>query len=327
MNLPDYIQGAKRPSDTCLNTDQSSAHTATYPPLSIGVVTHQRANAFAKLLDALIPAIAHYPAPCELIVVNNSGPEANTAVEAIVQRSGIENTCDWRVVDSPQNSISVGRNLVLESSMHKHLVFVDDDEYPVEHWLTALVDTMNGYQAALVAGPIVPVFPDTTTAWVRGVDLHNARGLRTGQRIDYAATGNFLFHRSGSVRLHRFDEAYGQTGGEDTEFFLRLKDLGLTMVWSEEAVVFEDIPPHKASALFIIRRFMSQGRTYRTILESRGERGALLPFAARAALLSFIALAVGMILLVVRPRTAGNWLKRGFANLGKIVPQGSDLYR
>lgn len=299
--------------------------TVHYPPISIGVVTHERADAFAKLLQAMTHAVKHYPSECELLVANNSGASAHNLIADIIQTSGIETLCSCRLLDSVENSISVGRNLVLDNVSHQHMAFIDDDEYPVEQWLTHLVDTMRENDCALVAGPIIPVFADDTPTWITSVDLHNASGLRTGDRMDYAATGNFLMNRQGVEKL-RFKDAFGKSGGEDTEFFLRLKDHGLVLRWSEQAAVYEDVPPAKACARFMIRRFMTQGRNYRTILEGRGQIPSRVLFVTRATVQCAVALSIGAVLLLVKPAAAGNWLKRGFANLGKIVDPNHSLY-
>ena len=120
----------------------------TYPPLSIGVVTHQRAQAFSKLLKYLRVAIDRYPSRCELVVANNSGRDAHEVIAELVDASGIRDACECRIVDSIENSISTGRNLVLDNVLNRHLVFVDDDEYPVPHWLTSLAECMHEYQCA-----------------------------------------------------------------------------------------------------------------------------------------------------------------------------------
>lgn len=295
------------------------------PPLSIGVVTHDRATAFAKLLEYLIPAIEQYAQPCEVIVANNSGPAAHALIEAIVADSGVRAVGECRVIDSTKNNISTGRNLILAHAREEHLVFVDDDEYPVSTWLESLLDSMHQFDCKLIAGPILPVFPTATVPWVKSVDLHNTNGLTTGDRIDYAASGNFLMHRKGLEAL-RFGEAFGKSGGEDTEFFLQLKDKGHQLFWCEEAIVYEDIPAVKATAEYMIQRFMTQGRSYRNIKQQRGEIQNLAVFTVRAAVLAALSIVIGKALVRIKPRAAANWMKRGYSNLGKVIQPARHLY-
>lgn len=295
------------------------------PPLSIGVVTHDRAVAFSKLLRYLIPAIEQYAHRCEVVVANNSGPSAHDHIESIVNESGLRAVCACIVIDSAENNISAGRNLVLEHAQEQHLVFVDDDEYPIPSWLVALVDAMYKYDCKLVAGPILPVFPPLALPWVRSVDLHNTKGLSSGDIIDYAASGNFLMNRRGFEDL-TFGESFGKSGGEDTEFFLQLKDKGNQLHWCAEAIVYEDIPLSKSTPGYMIQRFMTQGRSYRIIREQRGEIRSILLFKLRAAALAYTSISAGKILKRIQPTIAAKCMKRGYSNLGKFIKPGRDLY-
>lgn len=295
------------------------------PSLSIGVVTHDRAVSFAKLLCYLIPAIERYGHSCEVVVANNSGSVAHEHINSLIVDSGLRDVCECRLIDSKQNNISTGRNLILEHAREDHLVFIDDDEYPISTWLVAMVDTMRKLDCSLVAGPIIPVFPSAARGWARYVDLHNSAGLETGDQIDYAASGNFLMNRN-EFRSLRFGESLGKSGGEDTAFFLQLKDKGHQLYWCGEGVVYEDIPASKSTEKYMIHRFMTQGRNYRTIKEERGEISNLTVFILRASLLASISVAIAHLLSRVSPSSAARWMKRGYSNLGKFIEPGRDLY-
>jgi len=207
---------------------------------------------------------------------------------------------------------------VLDAARPGLLVFVDDDEYPVEDWLTQLVKAQQQYGCAMVAGPIIPVFDDSTSKWIKSIDLHNIKGLTTGDGLDYAAAGNFMMDTKSAPDI-RFAEAYGKSGGEDTDFFLRLKDRGLEMRWCSEAKVLEDIPPAKAKARYMISRFMTQGANYRTIMNERGDISSPVWFSLRAFLIFAVSILVALVLIPVKHQDAGKWMKRAFANLGKLV--------
>ena len=293
--------------------------------ISIGVVTHQRSAAFAKMLVALKASVEKYKDTCELIVANNSGSVEHAAVAAVVDDSAIRDSCNVRIIDSPENSISVGRNIVLDHARYQHIAFIDDDEYPVESWLVDLLNISRVYDCEVVAGPILPIFLPGTAKWIANTDLHNTQKLKTGDTIDYAASGNFLFNREG-VEDIRFRHEFGKSGGEDTDYFLQLKDRNHTMCWSESSIVFEDIPADKATAGYMIRRFMTQGRNYRNILEQRNELGNRWIFLTRAFVQASIGLCIGGLFLILRPDNAGYWLKAGFANLGKVIDPKLSLY-
>jgi len=296
----------------------STSSITTPLAVSIGVITHQRTQSLDKLLNYLKPAIESYSGLCELIIVNNSGPPGRAAVEAVVNASRISDACPVVVADSPMNNIATGRNQVVELVNSPLLVFIDDDEYPTANWLTSMVDALHEWQCDMVAGPIYPVFPDAAPAWVKEIDLHNSRGLKSGDRIDFAASGNFI----ADMRIfadESFDEAFGRTGGEDTEFFLRSQERGFVMRWCEYARVYEDIPPARATSRYMIRRFVAQGANYRRIMHRRGRTGPMPLFLLRALLVAAVSLPLAALFIVYRPRQAAYWMKRGFSNLGKLA--------
>ncbi len=298
----------------------------THAHLSIGVITTDRRTvAFAKLLDHLKPAVEHYAGNCELVVVNNSGASTHATIETAVAASGLRNACPCIVVDSPKNNIATARNLVLDHSRHALLVLVDDDEFPTPGWLSALLELQQEYDCDAVAGPIVPVFAPGTAAWVRGVDIHNARGLARGDQLDFAASGNVLIHKPGTQGL-RFDEAYGKTGGSDTDYFLRLKDAGVVLRWAPAAIVHEDIPADRSTVRYTLRRCLIQGRNYRRILQQRRAMGPKPLFLARALSIALISLPIAGVLMVFGHDATGVWVKRAFSNLGKLYSPGEMLY-
>jgi len=297
------------------------------PPITIGVVTHARRTvAFAKLLQFLSPAIRHYGGKVELLVTNNSGESHGDAVRQEVADSGIAEVCNWRVVDSPENNITVGRNLLLENASHRLMAVIDDDEYPIESWLSALVSAHQRLDSPIVGGPIEPVYQPGVALWIRQIDVHNGRDLKTGDKIDFVASGNFLIDLEAIGGL-RFDPEFGVTGGGDTEFFLRLKDAGITIRWVKEALVEEDIPLDKSTARYVIRRSLSQGSNYRRIMQGRGEISSVALFVLKAALVFLGSLSLALVLVLLRHERAGDWMKRAFSNLGKLWKPDRPLYQ
>jgi len=184
---------------------------------------------------------------------------------------------------------------------------------------------MQRYRCTLVAGPIIPVYESASSAWVKTIDIHNVEGNSNGNTVNFFASGNILMDkkRVGALRL---DEAYGKTGGSDTEFFLRLGDAGHVTHWAAYARVHEDIPVERATARYAIRRAISQGNNYRRILESRNEISSLVMFKIRAAIIFVVALPIACVLMLLKHQATGNWMKRAFSNLGKLRSPSTQLY-
>ena len=298
-----------------------------YPSITVGVITHdKRTEGFKKLLQYLAVSIKHYPGDCELIVGNNGGEDVRSVVQEIIQSSDIESVCSCKLLDSPENNIAVGRNLVLDDAQFGLLAFIDDDEYPVAEWLDALVDALFEYQCAVVAGPVEAVFHESTLHWISSMDLHNIRFKQTGDKIQYAGTGNVLLNLE-LIGDQRFDREYGKSGGSDTEYFSRILDAGLAMRWCSEAKAYEDIPLEKSTARYTIRRCLSQGATMRRVLQGRGNIPAPTRFIAKALVLFVLSLLIAVPLIIVKHDRAGDWMKRAFSNLGKVRGPASFLYQ
>jgi len=298
----------------------------TYPAVSIGVVTHDNSFVdFASFLKELKPALAAYPGACQLVVVNNSGDNAIDQTRQQLENSTIHAVCEYCLIASPENNIAVGRNQVLDHATHSLVAFIDDDEFPTIQWLTNLVDTMQQYQCTIVAGPAIPLYLFQTPTWVKQVDLHGARGKKTGQNLDKCATANVLVDRAECAQ-ERFNPEYGHSGGEDTDYFLKLTDQGFQLRWCNEAEVYEYIPVHKSTSKYMIKRSILQGILNREILSARGEIKYKLLFKLRSFIAVLIFFGAGGVLVCVQHPRAGDWIKRGFGNIGHLVSSHSTLY-
>jgi hypothetical protein len=73
--------------------------------------------------------------------------------------------------------------------------------------------------------------------------------------VGQGRTGNVLFQAalffgdSGA-----FDERYGLSGGEDSDFFLRQMNAGRRFVWCREAAVFERVPENRWALSYYVQR-------------------------------------------------------------------------
>lgn len=278
-----------------------------------------------RFLRDLVPALEAFPASAEVLVVNNGGAAHRGAVERAIAASGIGAVARPVVLDSPANDIAVARNLVLDRASAPLVAFLDDDEAPVRTWLVALVDCLERTGADVVAGPVHVEYAGGAAPWLTRTDLHPSRGRLTGERLPFAGAGNCLV-RARSIGAERFDLRFGRTGGEDTEFFMRLADRGLAIVWCAEAVAVERASGARGTTRHALRRFLNQGATYRRVLRARGRRASGPAFALRAAALFAGSLPVAAVLLLLGRPSAGTWLMRAVSNLGKLVGPARSIY-
>ena len=296
------------------------------PPVTIGVITlERRKDAFVKLLEFLEPAIIAYPGTVELLICNNGHSDTKSQIEETLKNHLREFDGIVRVENSAENNIATGRNVVLDHASHDLVAFLDDDEYPAPVWLNEMVAVQKSCHSVVVAGPVIPVFEDNCPAWVKTTDLHNVRGRQNKGRISMTGTGNVLIDTC-PIKSFRFNREFGQTGGSDTEFFLRLYDAGHAMHWASNALVYEDIPADRAKTRYLLKRFEIQGNNYRRILQARGVIKNKPLFLAKAVFMCIASLPIAAVLWILKRPTAGDWIKRSFSNYGKLFEPAKKLY-
>jgi succinoglycan biosynthesis protein ExoM len=212
----------------------------------IGICTAARPRLLSKCLASLV----RQPAPAGfrydfIIVDNETEPKARPIVEA----AAVHSHHRVRHVHEPRRGISFARNRALEEALAAGagwVAFIDDDETASPSWLESLLEAAARYKADVVQGPVESLYPEPLPFWA----LPAAPELAEGDGMKFAATGNVLFRASliqpDGMGL-RFDEAMSLSGGEDTDFFLRAGSRGARIVYSGEAVAYEEVAPSRLS--------------------------------------------------------------------------------
>lgn len=216
-------------------------------------------------LRALLEGLARLedpdpPAEVRVVVVDNDpAGSARPIVEAAAAN------LRWPVGYGvePTRGIPFARNRAVALAEGADFVaFIDDDEVPEPRWLAELLRVQRCTGADVVTGPVIPSFAEPPPAWaLRGRFFERPR-FATGQEIHYAYTSNVLI-AAPLVRAHPgpFDLRFALSGGEDTHFFLRARLEGARIVWADEAVVTETVPPSRVRAGWITARAFRRGST------------------------------------------------------------------
>jgi succinoglycan biosynthesis protein ExoM len=229
------------------------------------------------------------------------------------------NTIPVRYVVQPIRNISATRNRTLDLARGDWLAFIDDDERANPTWLDHLTKTAERHDADIVIGNVIALYPPSAPDWMRRADPLSREWGSTGQRLLTGSTANALvrhdlLHRSGI----RFDEALGLTGGEDTDFFSRLRAAGGTIVACAEALAVETVPLDRLQSAYLRKRALRSGQSYgevRLRALSRPQRLAFMAAASGKAAL-FLGLAAPMNSFA--RSTAWRLRIRGWLNTGKL---------
>jgi succinoglycan biosynthesis protein ExoM len=233
-----------------------------FPRLRVAVciATYRRPHMLRELLEGISKLrFLKFPAPDLIVIVVDNDPARSA--EDICRASSLP----WRLkyTAEPRRGIPQARNRsIREAESADFIAFIDDDEYPSTVWLDELLWTQAKFGADVVCGPILPDFDDDVPNWVRAGKFFD-RGIQdSGKATDACRTGNSLVRKALFDHLSLFDERFALTGGEDTQFFLRVRQSGFTMVSSGHAFVHEPIPRSRGNLRWLLRRAYQSGNSW-----------------------------------------------------------------
>jgi succinoglycan biosynthesis protein ExoM len=228
------------------------------PHISVCICTYRRPELLERLLRVLQRQQTRQAFTYSAVVVDNDPARSARAVcESLAPRS----TIDIRYVSEPQPNIARARNAALHHAAGEFAAFIDDDEFPDDDWLHTALGDCERLQAAGVLGPVRPHFDAPPPAWVVRGRFCERPEHPTGHTLHWqeCRTGNVLLRRSIlAAHTRPFDERF-RTGGEDSDFFLRMTAAGHVFRWSNEASVYETVPPERLRKSYMLRRAMLRG--------------------------------------------------------------------
>jgi succinoglycan biosynthesis protein ExoM len=156
----------------------------------------------------------------------------------------------------------LARNEALKHAAGDFVAFIDDDEFPENSWLSAMLEACEQYQAAGVLGPVRPHFEEPPPRWVVDGRFCERLEHRTGRVMEWeeCRTGNVLFRRQILDGVEDVFRPEFGTGGEDKDFFLRMTRLGHVFRWCSEGIVYETVPRERWKRSYMLKRAMLRGR-------------------------------------------------------------------
>lgn len=223
--------------------------------LVLAVLTYRRPEDLSSAIPLLLRQAESLATPTRVMIVDND-PEGGA--EGTVRAFDDERL---QYVHEPSPGIAAARNRALSEAQDAQLlVFIDDDEVPSEHWLTALMETYRTSQAAAVVGPVISEYATTPEPWIAAGEFFNRRRMPSGTALTVAATNNLLLDLDQIRALGMtFDDRFGLSGGSDTLFTRQIVARGGRMVWCDEAVVVDRVPEGRLTRSWVLRRAFRSG--------------------------------------------------------------------
>jgi GT2 family glycosyltransferase len=230
----------------------------------VGVITLRRPDGLAALLAGLAGLRFQNAAPDLNFVIVDNDPAGSA--RRICEAASETLPGPLLYVRENRRGLSFARNRAVAAAIDEgadYLAFVDDDEVPRPDWLDELLGVARVYGADVVAGRVLRRFEREPPEWVsRGGFFVDPR-LHTGTHVRIASTSNVLVSSRVLTDMGAwFDPRFALTGGEDTHFFLRVSSAGYRLVWADDAVVEERVPPERTRLHWILRRAYRVANTW-----------------------------------------------------------------
>jgi GT2 family glycosyltransferase len=271
---------------------QTSAPAASDIALCVVLPTYQRPEPLARTLQSLMSQTTDQRFAV-IIVENHAAGLAGADMARTFIESG--DLVGAVLVEQRQGNCfayNAGFRFARDAYPHARFVAViDDDEVAGENWLAHLLGAATFHKADLVGGPQVPRFEDANGARAFGrhpvfQPTHHA----SGPVALIHSTGNCLINTAVIDAMGHpvLDEAFNFTGGGDTDFFTRCAARGYRFAWSNEAEVFEMVPPRRSERGWITARSLRNGMLSALIQKKAqpGAKGRLRVIAKSLALLA-----------------------------------------
>jgi len=234
------------------------------PEVTVAIPTFRRPHGLQRLLEAL--GQLETTASVSVLVADNDA-EKHEGADLCAALCDKGYRWPLRAVVVAQRGIAAVRNALVENALaDPHMAFVamlDDDEWPTSRWLAALLHEQAKTGADALQGSILFAFGEKPEAWTQFFDGMSDIRHASGAIDMLQGAGNILVSRAALERLTPpwFDPAFALGGGEDFDFFVRLKSAGATFAWSDEAIAYSSVPETRATMGWALARAYSIGNS------------------------------------------------------------------
>ena len=250
--------------------------------LSIIICTYNREQYLDETMDRL--AKNNYMGQWELLLVNNNSTDSTATICAAFTEQ--YPMLPFRYIVETKQGLSHARNRGMKEAKGDWLVFLDDDAFVGEDYLERL-DRYTKELPNMVAfgGRIYPLFESGETpkwlcrwnsSWISA--LYKGDELTIFEGAEYPIGANMGFCRKMYEACGEFDTTLGRSGknligGEEKDYFNRIKAQQGMIYYLPEIVVLHCIPPSRTTNEYIARLGDGVGISEKMRTQDRGIYG------------------------------------------------------
>lgn len=239
----------------------------------IAITTFQRPSELKRLLNSLTLAIQHIQ-NVDVLVVDND--PCQTGME-VVNQSLLKTKYEVEYLPG----IPSARNKCLEifeEGNYKSIAFIDDDMWVDSKWFEEFVTLSNSYRSSVISGAVISVLPGNAPHWASKGNYFQRKLYHTGHRRTTSGGGNVFMTREAWNQGGncKFDLSFTAVGGEDSDFFYSLHEKGIPIIFSREAVTFEDVTAERLNFRWLMNRNIRNGTIEVMINQKRKKSSFLL---------------------------------------------------
>ena len=224
------------------------------PDVTIVVCTCNRAAMLPQAVKSLLQLQTDDRFSYEALIIDDGSTDDTAQVAA--QLKAENPTAPLRYIYKPGGGVADARNFGVRHAAGDWVGFMDDDQIADPLWLAELMQASQEKNVACLGGSIKLLLPETNTlALGRKARrilgeyvIQTSRGRLDGTNLP--STGNTLIRKCIFTEIGGFDLQMRE-GGEDTEFFARLKKQGYGIRYVPQSFVWHVIPQARLTPAFL----------------------------------------------------------------------------
>lgn len=247
--------------------------------ISIIVCTYNREQYLPKMLQSVAAQKCNFN-DFELVLVNNNSTDET---HLICEKFVAENpSLPVRYFVETKQGLSFARNRGLKEAKGTYFVFIDDDAFLSDNYITELTSYLKNAPKELgFGGKILPFLECELPNWMSKyleslmsvLDLGNE--IKPFKGAKYPVGANMGFSASVVQKIGYFNEELGRTGnsmlgGEEKDFFFRMKAANIPILYFPKMMVHHVIPAKRLTVEFIQKLALGIGESERLRTKKNG---------------------------------------------------------